>query len=124
MKSIFAIILLFSAQSFAAPTAYELSQALVTLTNANNEADGPYSFLVCQTDGNFYDSEDFTQMRSVSEYLVLRKGGEIDDVWQVNYSVITSYAFVVQSINRLNSAVVTNFACPQGTYQVYQETIQ
>jgi len=124
MKTILLSILFFAAPSFAAPTGYELSQALVTITNANNEADGPYEFLVCQTDGNFYDSEDFTQMRSVSEYLVLRKGGEIDDVFQVNYSVITSYAFVVESINRLNHAIVTDFSCPEGTYEVYTEVFE
>ena len=124
MKSLLLSIIFFAAPSFAAPTPYELAQALVTITNANNEADGPYQFLVCQTDANFYDHEDFTQMRSVSEYSVLRKGGEIDDVFQVNYSVITSYAFVVESINRLNHTFSSTFACPEGTYQAYTETIK
>jgi len=116
--------ILASTSAFAAPTQYELSQALVTLTNANNEADGPYSFLVCQTEGSFYEAEEFSIERSVSEFLVLRSGGETDGVFQVNYSVVTSYAFVVQSIIRLNHKVVSDFVCPENTFQVYTESVE
>lgn len=109
-----------SVQSFAAPTAYELAQGLVTIMNANNEADGPYKFLVCKTLGEYYGNEDYSKERSVSEYLVMREGGEIDEVFQVNYSVVTSFAFVAESITRLNSSKTDKLSCPEGSYEIYQ----
>lgn len=126
MKSIIAsLTLLLSVNTFAAPTNYELAQALVTITNANYEGDGYLQFLVCASQGKFYGDveEDYLNSRTVSEYMVLTKGGDFEKTFQVNYSVVTSHAFVLQSLTRLNSMDVDDFACPAGAYEVYSDMI-
>jgi len=115
---------LFSASSYAAPTPYEIGEGLVTIANANNEMDGPFKFKVCASDAPSFGNSDSSEDKNVSEYLVLRNGGDSEDkeeAFQVSYSVITSYGYVVESIVRLNSRFVKSFSCPKGTYVVYSK---
>lgn len=103
----------------AAPTPHDMVKGLITMSDANNEADGPFNYKACiKSLGSFENPADWIDSKSMYQVSIISSsdGGEL---YSKNYQVTVGYGWQMKSLNLLGAnKVQADQGCGQSDWEL------